>query len=336
MSPHRSFLSFSLWLSVACLYGVFAAAASGTGGTVERQKHSEESLPAGTRVLRDIPYGEDLQQRFDVYLPPAPRNAPVLFIVHGGSWARGHKAHRGLIGNKAMYWLPQGYVLVSTDYRLLPDAGPKEQARDVANAVAEAQRRAPDWNADAERFVLIGHSAGAHLVSLLATRPDLLASAEAVRPVGVISLDSAAMDVVRIMDSPRHPQLYDRAFGKERAYWIETSPYHALSREALPMLAVCSTRIATFCTQARTFADKARSLGVRVELLSQNLSHMEVNRRLGEPSPYTEAVAAFIRSRVGASNTPTARSDRSTTACTAPATLGRVLSVPCGPHQVRM
>lgn len=265
---------------------------------MERQQRSQAALPAGTRVLREVPYGEDPQQRFDVYLPPSPRNAPVLFIVHGGSWAHGDKDHYGLIENKAKYWLPHGYVIVSTNYRLLPAADPKEQARDVANAVAVAQGRAWEWNADATRFVLIGHSAGAHLVTLLAARPELLASAKAVRPAGVVSLDSAAMDVVRIMQSPRHPQLYDRAFGKEPAYWMETSPYHALSREALPMLAVCTTRIAAFCAQTKAFEQKARSLGVRIELLPQNLSHMEVNRRLGEPSAYTEKTAAFIRSLV--------------------------------------
>jgi acetyl esterase/lipase len=264
----------------------------------------------------------------------------VLFIVHGGGWARGHKSHRGLIENKATYWLPQGYVLVSTNYRLLPGAGPKEQAQDVADAVAEAQRRAKDWKADAERFVLIGHSAGAHLVSLLATRPELLASAKAVPPVGVISLDSAAMDVVRIMESPRHPKLYDRAFGKERAYWIETSPYHALSREVLPMLAVCSTRIAASCAQARSFADKAKSLGARVEVLPQNLSHMEVNRRLGESSLYTEAVAAFIRTLVGVPNTPTASVGPVRSACTAPgavnaSTLTELLPSPFTPAQYK-
>ena len=37
---------------------------------------------------------------------------------------------------KAGDWLPKGYVLVSTNYRLVPDADPLAQARDVARALA--------------------------------------------------------------------------------------------------------------------------------------------------------------------------------------------------------
>ncbi|MDF3029491.1 MAG: esterase [Moraxellaceae bacterium] len=42
------------------------------------------SLPADTRVLRDIAYGGDAQQRMDVYLPPRTEGAPVIVMVHGG------------------------------------------------------------------------------------------------------------------------------------------------------------------------------------------------------------------------------------------------------------
>ena len=38
------------------------------------------SLPSGVKVLRDVPYGQDEQQRMDVYLPPQATNAPVIFI----------------------------------------------------------------------------------------------------------------------------------------------------------------------------------------------------------------------------------------------------------------
>ena len=72
---------------------------------------AETELPAGTRVLADIAYGSDARQRFDVYLPAEARNAPVLFIVHGGAWRNGWKDHRGLIANKAAHWIPKGYAI---------------------------------------------------------------------------------------------------------------------------------------------------------------------------------------------------------------------------------
>lgn len=257
---------------------------------------SASALPAGTRVVRDVAYGEDPRQRFDVYLPPAAKRAPAILLVHGGSWTFGDKDHPGLIPDKAAYWLPKGYALISINYRMLPDTPPIGQARDAARALAAAQRRAAAWGVDRDRFALMGHSAGAHLVALLAADPGLLRDAGATAPRAAVMLDSAAYDVERLMQG-RHPRLYDRAFGADPAAWRAASPYGRLSKRSLPMLAVCSTRhVMGSCAQARAFERKAAPLGVRVEVLPQDLTHMQINRMLGSPSAYTEKVAAFLRS----------------------------------------
>lgn len=252
------------------------------------------ALPAGARLLGDVAYGEDPRQRFDVYLPAAPRNAPVIFLVHGGGWANGNKDNPGLATDKAAHWLAQGYVLISSNYRMLPDTLPLEQARDIARAVAKAQSMAAEWSADRTRFVLMGHSAGAHLVALLGVSPDLLQAAGATHPLGVVALDSAAMDVEKIMQG-RHFPLYDRAFGTDPAYWRAVSPTHMFTPRAVPMLAVCSSRRADSCAQAESLATKARAMGARVQVLPEDLSHMQINRELGKPSAYTNAVDWFVR-----------------------------------------
>lgn len=255
---------------------------------------AETDLPAGTRVLADVAYGNDARQRFDVYLPAETRNAPVLFIVHGGAWRNGWKDHRGLIANKAAYWIPKGYVIVSTDYRLLPEADPRGQVEDVARAIAKAQELAPAWGGDPARFILMGHSAGAHLALLLATDPVRLTKHGARPPRGVISLDSGAVDVVGIMRTVPHPALYDAAFGDSPSYWQAVSPHHLLAPGAPPMLLVCSSRRRGACPPSWRFSRKATSLGVRVEVMEQDLSHMAINRELGLPGAYTEQVDAFI------------------------------------------
>jgi len=40
----------------------------------------------------------------------------------------------------------------------------------------------------------------------------------------------------------------------------------------------------------------AQALGLRVELLPQDLSHGDINKQLGRPGAYTEAVEVFLRS----------------------------------------
>ena len=50
------------------------------------------------------------------------------------------------------------------------------------------------------------------------------------------------------------------------------------------------------CGQAHKFAAGAGSLGVRAEVLEQDLSHREINERLGLESAYTRSVEAFMAS----------------------------------------
>ena len=258
------------------------------------------ALPAGAKAVRNVAYGTDPAQRFDLYLPKGVRRAPVFFFVHGGGWANGDKTNPG-IENKIDFWLARGYAVISANYRMLPKAAPLQQARDVARAVATAQRGASEWSLDPAHFVLVGHSAGAHLVALLGADPKMLTDAGAQRPLGVVSLDSGALDVPTLMGMPRLPKLYRDAFGDDRSYWLATSPQHQLGGAALPMLIVCSSerRFPTSpCEEGRKLAQKAAQLNVRMEVLSEPMSHKEINHGLGLPSAYTEAVAGFIRSLV--------------------------------------
>ena len=253
------------------------------------------ALPAGARALRDVSYGSDPRQRFDVYLPVQPRNAPILLFVHGGGWANGNKDNPGVVENKAAYWLPKGYIFISTNYRMRPDTAPLDQARDVARALAAVQKRASEWNGDASRVLLMGHSAGAHLAALVGASSTLWREAGATRPRGVVSLDSGALDVPLTMKQPPLPRIYDAAFGRNPADWIAASPYHQLTRDAVPMLFVCSTRRQDACPQGRAMVEKAKTLGVAMDVLPEDLSHGEVNRELGLPSEYTKAADAFVR-----------------------------------------
>uniref|UniRef100_UPI0039B64623 alpha/beta hydrolase n=1 Tax=Vibrio vulnificus TaxID=672 RepID=UPI0039B64623 len=92
----------------------------------------EAGLPAGSRVLRDQPYGPDPAQRMDVFIPPGARSAPVILMVHGGGWRRGDKAHGRVVDNKVAHWLPAGAIVVSVNYRMLPEADVPTQRDDVA------------------------------------------------------------------------------------------------------------------------------------------------------------------------------------------------------------
>lgn len=247
--------------------------------------------------IKDLAYGPHERQRFDVYLPkPRPTAAPVILLVHGGGWRHGDKAADSVVEHKVRHWVGHGVILVSTNYRLLPEAGPLEQADDVARALAAVQRQADAWGGDASRLVLMGHSAGAHLVALLGASPERVTAAGARPWTATVSLDSAALDLPAIMQRP-HLRLYDQAFGDDPTHWRAASPLHQQRTAGPPLLAVCSTeRRDGPCPNAEAFAAVARPLGMRVEILPQARSHREINVDLGRDSAYTGAVDAFLRS----------------------------------------
>jgi acetyl esterase/lipase len=228
-------------------------------------------------------------------LPEHAAAAPVLFMVHGGAWMVGDKATSRVVTNKMNRWVPKGFILVSVNYRMLPKADPLEQANDVAKALAFAQSKAKSWGGDPARFVLMGHSAGAHLVALLAADPGI-ATRQGAKPWrGTVALDSAAFDVPRIMEA-RHPRFYDRVFKTDPEYWRKASPIYRLSSAGAPMMLVCSSLRQDSCPQAQSFAAKATAKGGRVSVLPIALSHGEINQNLGLAGEYTKAVESFLRS----------------------------------------
>lgn len=252
--------------------------------------------PAGVEVERDLAYGSDPAQRLDVYRKPGSEGAPVLFMVHGGGWRFGDKAMSNVVQNKIQRWVMRGWVLVSVNYRLVPDAYPLEQAEDVGRALAFAQGRAKQWGADPSRFVLMGHSAGAHIVSLMNADDGMMARHGAQRWMATVSLDSAAFDVEAIMDR-RHYAFYDKVFGSDREMWRRVSPTLRLkSAPPAPMLLVCSSRRSDSCDPAREFADKANGFGGRVTVLPLDRNHGQINQELGSAGEYTEKVESFLRS----------------------------------------
>ena len=268
---------------------------AGQEGRMMARRNQPVTLPAGAQMERDIAYGPAPEQRMDIYRPANANNAPVIFMVHGGGWARGDKEAAGVVNNKVEHWLPKGYIVVSVGYRLVPEVTPLGSADDIAKALAFAQGKARSWGGDPSRFVLMGHSAGAHLVSMLSAAPSIATRAGAGPWLGTVALDSAAFNVVEIMQQ-QHFSLYDNAFGNDQQLWRDASPTLRLASAPVPMLLVCGSRREIACAQARAFADKANGFGGRVEVFPIDLRHGSINADLGAPGDLTARVDGFLRS----------------------------------------
>jgi len=311
-----------VWATALCLWlpGFHAVAAErpraltdglefGSDSCAEHAAAIDRKLrnAAGTRVfgpkadLQDLAYGSHPKQRLDVFQPTNAKPgapAPVLVMVHGGGWCVGDKSLAAVTRNKVDHWVDRGFLFVSVGYRKLPEGlQALQQAADVAKALAFVQAQAPQWGGDPKRVILMGHSAGAHLVSLVNADASLRATAGAQRVLGTISLDSGATNVVTQMrrTMPLTRSRYDEAFGTQESEWIKASPYHRIDVSASPWLGVCSTRRPDDpCGQAREYAGKSQALGITAKVLPLDLAHGPINRELGLPGFYTTEVDAFM------------------------------------------
>ena len=252
-------------------------------------------LPANMCFQFNIAYGGDPLQKLDVYMPSFKvQGAPVILMVHGGEWTHGDKYDNAVVWNKVQYWTRTGVIFVSVNYPLVPKVNPLQEAMSVAQSLAYAQLHASEWGGDPKKFILMGFSAGGHLVSLLAAEPSLATSLGAQPWLGTVALDSAAYDIPDVMANPNHPSLFDVAFGTDTGLWNAASPEVQLDARIAPFLAVCSTQEAGSCPRAQEFVQLAKSYGTSATILQQNLTHDQIDANLGLSSSYTTQVNTFM------------------------------------------
>lgn len=255
-------------------------------------------LPSGSSVLKDQAYGNKSEQKLDLYIPSKKflkPNAPILVMVHGGAWMFGDKAHHPVVANKINHWLKKGFLFASINYQMSRSPNPLDQVEDIEAAIAYISANAQKYGADPKKIILMGHSAGAHLISLINSNSMFSKNYPHNNWLGVISLDSAAFDLVEIMER-KHYRFYDRVFGSDKKFWESTSPIYQLNQKISPTFLICSTKRSDSCPQAEAFSKKAISLGSISQVLKVPLSHVDVNLNLGLENDYTEAVDRFIKS----------------------------------------
>ena len=213
-------------------------------------------------------YGADPKQRLDLVRPANVTKAPVLLFVHGGGWSIGDKAHAA--PDKARWANSKGWAFASANYRLVPQATVEQQAADVGSAVAWLRSIADKQGLDPNRIVLMGHSAGAHLVALVGTDPQYLAAAGITLSDlrGVIALDGAAYDVARQMaDSGRLMRsTYLAAFGTDAARQRQLSPTLQAAAPNAPAFLLAYVDRADGKTQAKALGAALRQAGTPVQV----------------------------------------------------------------------
>lgn len=116
----------------------------------------------GHDIIRGIPFGPLARNRIDTYRPHGPVKGSVLYL-YGGSFSEGDRNLYRFMGTA---FARAGYLFAVPDYRVYPEARFPAFVEDAAAAFAWLHQHAPAFGASGP-ISLMGHSAGAHIASLL-------------------------------------------------------------------------------------------------------------------------------------------------------------------------
>ena len=218
------------------------------------------------------------------------RRAPVVLWVHGGGYQVGDKANA--VADKVRLFNARGWVFVSVNYRLTRRGDPTsahypDHFRDVAAAIAWTRAHAVAFRGDPRRLAVLGHSAGADIVSNVITARRWLGERglplRAVRCAG--PLDTAGFDKTRVPDGSPESAQWRIALGTAPNYKTTTSAT-LLARPGTgipPTITVVRGSARRRAIEA-AFAVAIRRAGAPATVVdAQSLTHAQVSRRIGAP-----------------------------------------------------
>lgn len=226
-------------------------------------------------------------------------NKPVVIWVHGGSWHRGDKAQG--IENFRNLVLKNGWILVGVNYRLSPR--PKlfefrmdeqrvkypDHNNDIADAIAWVHKNISKYGGNPNKFALIGHSAGAHLVSLAGTKREFLTERNIPFSIikGVASIDIDVYKVDKYVSSGI-PMIIN-AFGSNPAENRDASPFYHISKgKYYPNFLLTLRGMDSRKNTIMEFANALKAANVNVTLVDgSEYGHVSIAQAIGQPDEKT-------------------------------------------------
>lgn len=216
-------------------------------------------LSPDVEVRKDIDYTEGdpadaPKHKLDLYLPKDKKDFPVMVFIHGGSWRSGDRSNYPALGYR---FAKSGIGVAVPSYRLMPKNPHPAQIDDVAAAFAWVYKNIGQLGGDTSRIYLAGHSAGGHLVALLALDREYLKKFDippsAIRGVAALSgvYDVSSLGGFKPGEGNR-----------------DASPIHYVHKNAPPFLITyCQWDYPALPRQARDFAAALRKEFDAVQLV---------------------------------------------------------------------
>ncbi len=252
------------------------------------------------KVHRGLAYADTKNERqtLDVYAPTEGKEHPVVVWIHGGGWQGGDKKE---VQKKPQAFVDKGFVFVSVNYRLLPDATIKQMAGDVAKAIRWTHDHAKEYGGDPNTLFVMGHSAGAQLAALVCTDESYLKAEELSLKLikGCVPVDGDTYDVplqIQTVEQKR-ADAYKKKFGDADSQ-KELSPvtHVAKGKEIPPFVILHVADHPETKAQSQRLVKALQDAGVSAKAYpAEAKTHDTINAELGLPNDKpTKALFEFL------------------------------------------
>lgn len=216
-------------------------------------------LPDSVNANRNIPYVEygERQLSLDVFSHSRRIiNNPAIILVHGGGWRTGDKS---LTFPLALQLANRGYVCVSVEYRLFPEALFPAAIIDVKNSIKWLKKNAGQYNVDTNKIAVLGYSAGGQIASLAGfsmhgddledylTYPGYSSNVNAIINVdGLLDFMGKGSEEFDAIPDDKNPRSAHKWLGASHLenpeVWRKASPIKYIGENSIPILFLNSSR----------------------------------------------------------------------------------------------
>ncbi len=229
-------------------------------------------LSIAVNIQRDVLYSlvdKGEYNKLDIYYPKIKGEAKdVIIFIHGGSWRSGSK--------KEYWWLGRNFARKNTvvaiiNYPLSPKSQYQEMAFDCAEAVKWVQNNISKFGGNPNRIFLMGHSAGAHLATLINQDQRYFNKAGIKNPVkGVILNDAFGLDMYQYFTTDpngEHVPGFKETFTSESNVWKEASPLNYIKIVPNPYLIFIGEKtFPSIRLQSPDFYNKIKQAQIKSEI----------------------------------------------------------------------
>ena len=214
-----------------------------------------------------------------LYLPGKNTDMPLFVLLHGGGWVIGNLDSHDNMARFLCKRVP--CVVLSVDYRLAPENPFPAAVDDSFAAVQWAVEHAVEINANPQRVLVGGDSAGGNLSAVIAQLARQKGTPHLAGQVLFYPATNAAT-----LDTPSYQAFGDKPFGlpKRDIEWYLrmyipnpkdrlnplVSPLLATDLQGLPSALVVTAEFDVLRDEGEEYARKMEAAGVKVKLLRAN------------------------------------------------------------------